>query len=136
MTDVGGREILLYDARMHIGTMSASGWNFVIGQELKTGKWSRLYFHEIKSMENRLGPPDPVTGMEHPMVSRVTRQYGAVMELMGCTSCTVSGFRADGRKQGYPASEVKKIRFLDPAEACPRVPVSPEKAGTGAAARD
>jgi hypothetical protein len=120
MTDVGGREVPLYDARMHIGTMSASGWDFVIGQELRTGKWIRLYFREMRSMENHLGQPDPVTGMEHPMVSSVTRRDGTVMELMGCKACTLSGFRADGRKEGHPGSEVKQIRFLDPAEVCPR----------------
>jgi hypothetical protein len=119
MTGIGGRKITLYDVRMHIGTMRATGWDYVIGQDLKTGEWYRIHLHDMKSMEHRLGPPDPVTGMEHPMVAEVIRKDGTVVDMMACGSCTLSGFLADGRKQGYTGSEVKTIEILDPEEICP-----------------
>jgi hypothetical protein len=123
MTDISGREITLFDAKFHIGTMAATGWPYTIGQDLQTKEWHRVYLHEMKTMEHRMGPPDPVTGMEHLMVARVVKQDGERQEIMGCKSCTLSGFRADGRKEGYTGSEVKKIVILDPNEVCPPAPV-------------
>jgi len=134
MTDISGREIVLYDAKLHIGTMAATGWPYTIGQDLQTGEWYRVYLQEMKSMEHRLGAPDPVTGMEHPMMARVVRKDGVVLELMGCKSCTLSGFRADGRKEGYTASEVKKIVILDPGKVCPGKPATVEDSSRPAAA--
>jgi len=129
MTDIGGREATLYDARMHMGPMSTSGWDYAIGQDLKDGRWHRIYLRDMKSLENRLGPTDPLTGMEHPLVARVTLKDGTVLELMGCKSCTLSGYRADGRKEGYTGAEVKRIVILDPAAACPGEPAASASSG-------
>jgi len=112
MTDMRGRKRVLHDAKLHIGTMRASGWDFMIGQDLETQAWVRVYFSEMKSLEHRLGEPDPRTGMEHPMVARITRKDGSVLELMGCKPCTLSGRLADGRMAGHLATEVRKIIFL------------------------
>jgi hypothetical protein len=118
MTDLRGRQTRLCEARIHIGDMEATGWEYVIGQEIGTGKWWRIYFNEIKSMEQSLGPRDPVTLMEHPMVARITRRDGSFVSLMGCKSCVLSGSREDGRKEGYPCSGIARLEFLAPGEAC------------------
>lgn len=118
MTDLAGRERILHNAKLHIGTMRASGWDFIVGQDMKSDTWYRIYFNEMTSIEHRLGPPDPLTGMEHPMVAKVSKKDGKVLDLMACKPCTLSGYRTDGRKEGYVATEVEKIVFLDPEEAC------------------
>ena len=127
VTDVGGHQTILYDTRVHFGSMTASGWDWVLGPDMQTGAWHQFFFNEVASLENRIGHRDPLTGMEHPMVIHVTLKDGKSLDIMGCKSCTVSGVRIDGRKQGYAASELTSVKFLDPDSLCLPVPPGTEK---------
>lgn len=125
ITDVRGRQVALHGVRIHIGTMRATGREYSVGQELGKRDWHRVDFDDILRVEHRVVPEDPLTGIERPLVARVTKKDGSVLDLLGCKPCMLSGYRADGRKVGYLATELKRIDFVEPAEVgCP-VPEPP-----------
>jgi len=125
ITNLQGRQTRLCDAKFHIGDMQATGWDYALGQEVGTRKWFRVDFHEMQRLEQVLGAQDPITGMEHPMMARITRRDGSRLELMGCKSCVLSGCLPDGRKQGYLATEIRAVDFLEPGQSCEGAPPAP-----------
>ncbi len=113
LTDIHGKKIILYDVRLHFGSILATGMDFLAGQELKTRKWYNISLNEIRFWNLRIEKEEPITGMKNPLIAKITKKDGTVLDLVACKCCTLSGFRADGKRAGYVFSEIKDLEMIE-----------------------
>ncbi len=114
LTDIHGKRIILYNVKLHFGSILATGMDFLAGQDLKTRKWYSISLNKIRFWDLRIEKEEPVTGMKNPLVARITKKDGRVLDLVACKCCTLSGSRADGKKVGYVFSVIKDLEIIEP----------------------
>ncbi len=120
ITDISGRSVTLSDVAFHIGSVLTTPRYFVIGQDIDRRTWHRIDFEEMKTVETCYRDKDPVTGMKRPIIARIAKKDGQVIEIMACKPCSLSGLEPNGRKVFYWATQISKAEFLSQGEAtCP-----------------
>ncbi len=116
LTDVRGKEVILYDTKFHVGSVQTTPRRYILGEDVETKQWYRKDFDSIRTIEACIKPIDPLTGMANPMFHCITQKDGTVKELMTCKPCRFSGYLPDGRKISYSVSQVKRLDFIKPDE--------------------
>jgi len=80
ITDFQGNNRILYGIKQHIGGIRASSRTYTMGQDMDTRKWYNVDFNEIQTMEIYRADKDPITGMKGPLMSKITRQDGTLLD--------------------------------------------------------
>ncbi len=112
--DIHGKQIPLYDPKLHFGHMKATGLDVAIGQDLTSRKWHSIPLEDISTIDHHIGTKDPITGMERPLMARITTKTGKVLNLISCKCCTLSGYRPDGKQVSYLLTELKGWKTAAP----------------------
>lgn len=113
LIDINKKTILLYNVKLHTGSIRATGFDFITGRDAETAKWYSIPFDDISSISFRIEEADHFSGLERPLIAEIIKKNDKKVILVACKCCTISGFREDGRRVGYLLSQIEKIMKVD-----------------------
>ncbi len=112
LTDIHGKQCILYDVKLHTGSIRATGFRFITGRDAASTQWYSIPFSDISFVHLHVEKDDPISGLKCPLVADITKKDAGKTMLIACKCCTISGFRRDGKRVGYLLSQIESIRYM------------------------
>lgn len=111
LTDTRGRRLELHRIYFYAGSYRVTPRTTILGRFFSEERYELYPFQEIKRLENRFEPVDPVSEMKDPMVQRMVLRNGEVVDLLGCKPCGFTGRLPDGKKIFLWNTQIRSIAF-------------------------